>query len=157
MAKYISSNYKAVPFSADYFMLKLYGSIQERELFEYRLLSCKDLIYEISEQVLKNTNVVLDFGFWTESERKEVISRFSGNKVITIYMKLGDEIILERLENRNANLRMGEYDIDEPTFYYLSSQFQVPGKEESVIVFESLEQLDKDIMKAIFNLPEADI
>ena len=73
LAKFIEEKYKAVPFSADNFMLKLFGEISDSGEFNKKLKACKGLIYEICDDVLKYNNVVLDFGFWYKDEREKCL------------------------------------------------------------------------------------
>jgi predicted kinase len=141
LAKFIADNYGAVVFSADKFMLKMHGEIRDRNIFESKLADCKSLIYELSDSVLKYANVVFDLGFWTKEERNFIINRFSGYKVVIIHTKLEDEVILERIANRNQNLADGEYSIDGELFKILSSKFEEPDEKESVIVYEDKNKL----------------
>lgn len=141
LSNFIKTEYKAIAFSADNFMLKLFGEIQDRNTFDLKLNACKELIYEICDGLLKNNNVVLDFGFWTKDERTKVVNRFSSFDVILIYLKLGSEAIFRRIEKRNANLKNNKYFMDRKTFDFLSCKFEEPDKSEKHIVFDSNENL----------------
>lgn len=145
LAKFMENKYDAVNFSADSFMIRLFGEIKEREVFESKLSICKHLIYDMSDQILKHTNVVFDFGFWTKEERNSIIERFQKHKVIMIYTKLDDEAILERLKNRNRSLGENEYYIDDKTFEILSSNFEEPDETENMIVYTGNKQLQRKI------------
>ena len=114
IAKYLQQNHNYIHFSADDFMLKLFGEIQQRELFEQKLQLTKDLIYSICDQLLPNNDVVLDFGFWTKSERLSVTNRFVNSQVKLVYIKLDDDEIYSRIQNRNNNLQPNEYYMDKP-------------------------------------------
>ena len=147
LAKFISNQYAAVSFSADAFMLKLFGEINDRNMFDAKLAMCKSLIYDISDNVLQYANVVFDFGFWTKEERNYIINRFSGHKVIIIYMKLDDAMILERLSFRNSHLGEGEYYINENTFFLLSTKFEEPDQTETYIQYKNIDNLVLDLKK----------
>ena len=96
LAKNICQNFDAVLFSADDFMLKLFGEIEDQKTFNEKLTLCKELIYDTCEKISKKTNVVLDFGFWTKEERanpelvdkssrrRERIARGSGRSVAEV-------------------------------------------------------------------------
>ncbi len=133
LAKSLKEKFGLIHFSADDFMLKLFGEIDDRNIFEQKLKATKDLIYTICDDLLVNNNVVLDFGFWTKFERDEIIKRFKNNKVIIVYLKLDDDKIFNQIEKRNANLKDNEYFMDKNTFEFLSSKFEEPTEEECVI------------------------
>ena len=133
LANSLKEKFGIIHFSADDFMLKLFGEIEDRHLFDKKLKVTKDLIYQICDDVLRSNNVVLDFGFWTKSEREQVINRFKNYEVIIIYLKLDEDKIFNQIEKRNANLKDSEYFMDLNTFNILSSKFEEPTNEEYVI------------------------
>lgn len=133
LAKSLKEKFGLIHFSADDFMLKLFGEIEDRELFDKKLNATKDLIYQICDDVLVKNNVVLDFGFWTKIEREKLKNRFKNYDVILVYLKLDDEKIFSQIENRNSNLKDNEYFMDLNTFKILSSKFEEPTKDECVI------------------------
>ncbi len=135
LAKFIKEKYGAVHFSADNFMLKLFGEIQDRELFERKLFACKELIYEICDELADKNDIVLDFGFWTRREREYIAKRFTNFNVIFVYMRLDDEEIFRRIENRNKKLKDNEYFMDKETYLILSSKFEEPDESEGRIFF----------------------
>lgn len=143
LATALKNKYKIIHFSADDFMLKFFGEIEDRKIFDEKLRICKEKIYEISEELLNNNiDVVLDFGFWSRKEREEVKQRFCKFNVIIIYIKLDNETIFNRIQNRNANLKDNEYFMDKNTFEFLSSLFEEPSENEECIIYNnSLEEL----------------
>ena len=133
LAKALKENYGLIHFSADDFMLKLFGEIEDRNLFDEKLKAVKELIYQICDDVLVNNNVVLDFGFWTKREREELKNRFINYEVVVVYLKLNDDKIFSQIENRNSNLKENEYFMDLNTFKILSSKFEEPTNDECVV------------------------
>ena len=133
LAKFLKEKYGLIHFSADDFMLKLFGEIEDRKLFDEKLRVTKDLIYQICDDVLVNNNVVLDFGFWTKVEREEIKERFKNYEVIIVYLKLDEDKIFKQIEKRNANLKDNEYFMDLNTFKILSSKFEEPTDEECIV------------------------
>ena len=140
LANFLAQNYGFIHFSADDFMLRLFGEIEDRNLFNKKLNACKELIYELCFKLLNNNDVVLDFGFWTKEERQHIRSTFSKYNVFTIYIKLSDDEIFNRIEKRNSNLKENEYFMDKETFNFLSSKFEEPNNEKNLIVFENIEK-----------------
>ena len=133
LAKALKKDYGLIHFSADDFMLKLFGEIEDRDMFDKKLKATKDLIYQICDDVLRSNNVVLDFGFWTKRERKDLKNRFKNYEVIVVYLKLDDNKIFSQIENRNNNLKDNEYFMDLTTFKILSSKFEEPTIDECVV------------------------
>ena len=141
LAQALKEKFGMVHFSADNFMLKLFGEIEDRSVFEAKLKACKDVIYEISEQLLDSNDVVLDFGFWTKEERNYIKNLFKNRNVVLVYMKLDDEKIFSQITNRNNNLKDNEYYMDRPTFDFLSGKFEEPTQDENPIIYNDLNQL----------------
>jgi predicted kinase len=149
LADKIVKYYRSVVFSADKIMLKLFGEINGREAFEQKLKLCKELTYEISDNILKysNINIVFDFGFWTKEERIYLRNRFKDYNIIFIYLNVNDEIIWKRIENRNKDLKEGEYKFDKETFNFLSKLFEEFDDKEEYITFTNISQLKMKIRK----------
>lgn len=143
LASRLKNECGVIHLSADNFMLKLFGEISDRELFDQSLTKCKNLIYEITEQLLAKNDVVLDFGFWGKSERDYVKSIFKNHNVILIYLKLDDEKIFNQIINRNQNLKENEYYIDKSTFDFLSKKFEEPTIDENIIEYSSENDFEK--------------
>ncbi len=134
LSKHIKETYNAVPFSADNYMLRLFGEIEDRDIFEEKLALCKELIYDVSQDILNYTNVVYDFGFWSKNERDYLRQRFEGN-VLFIYINLSDETILNQIKHRNAHLSDGDYYMDETTYEIFARMFEEPVDETDVILY----------------------
>jgi predicted kinase len=143
----ISKKYNGIIFSVDKIMLKLFGEIDGRELFEDKYRVCKEMIYEICEKILENTNVdiIFDFGFWTKKGRNELKERFKKFKVIFIYIKTSDNMRWERIEKRNEENRIDNYNFDRETFDFLSNLFEEFSEEEEYILFEDIKHLTEEI------------
>ena len=143
LAKSLKEKFGLIHFSADDFMLKLFGEIEDRNLFDKKLKATKELIYQICDDILVNNNVVLDFGFWAKTEREELKNRFKNHKVVIVYLKLDEEKIFSQIENRNLNLKDNEYFMDLNTFKILSSKFEEPTSEECVICEDTIKFVEE--------------
>jgi predicted kinase len=144
----ISKQYKSVIFSVDKIMLKLFGEIDGRELFEQKSRLCKEAIYEICDNLLVNTkiNIILDFGFWSKEERYWLRDHFRKYKVIFIYLNTDSETNWERIDKRNENLKPSEYFFDRDTFNFLSNMFD-DFSEEEFIEYRNITQLKLEIRR----------
>jgi len=147
VANEIVRHFKSIIFSADKIMLKLFGEIDGRELFENKWKICKEVIYEISDNILENTNgdIIFDFGFWTKADRKSLKERFNKYNVIFIYINTDDNTRWERIEERNKNNNSNNYFFDKETFEYLSKLFEDFSENEEYITFENIEKLIMEI------------
>ena len=143
VADIISKEYNGIIFSLDKIMLKLFGEIDGRELFENKCRICKEMIYEICENILETTNgnIIFDFGFWTKTERNYLKERFRKYKIIFIYTKTNDNIRWERIEKRNKENRIDSYIFDRETFDFLSNLFEEFNKEEEYILIDDINNL----------------
>lgn len=136
-ARKLESDRRAVWFSADEWMIRLYGRHMSREDFDRRLDVCKEMIYGIAGRLLQlGLDVVLDFGFWQKAERTAVRRRFEtlGAACVLYYLEVSDEELLRRLKERNASLSAATFEITEPMFAMFSSLFEAPDAEEGAII-----------------------
>ena len=143
VANEIVKHYKGVIFSVDKIMLKLFGEIDGRELFENKLEICKEIIYEISDNILENTNgnIIFDFGFWTRVDRKYLKERFNKYNVIFVYMNTDGNIRWKRMEKRNEIINSNNYVFDKETFEFISKLFENFSEDEEYITFNNIEEL----------------
>ncbi|HEX2946244.1 MAG TPA: ATP-binding protein [Clostridia bacterium] len=141
-ANQIKQKYNAVVLSCDELMLALFEE-QLGDRHNIILNKVKDYIYQLAEQIAAtNTDVILDFGFWTRTEREKVRSYFNskGIKTELHYIRVSPEVWLSNMERRNESLHNGgmkSYYIDETMKQLLSEQFQEPDSDEIDILFDS--------------------
>ena len=78
------------------------------------------------------TNVILDFGFWTKRERDELRAKArelrAGFKIH--FAEVPEEILLERIRARNAQLPPRTFHIPETRLKAWMLLFQPPSPEE---------------------------
>jgi predicted kinase len=83
-------------------------------------------------------NVVLDFGFWTRSERDRVrglVASLGGNSVL-YRLSCPDEVAWSRIEKRNERLRADLY-IAPNTFNVLKARFEPLDPDETRVEVEA--------------------
>jgi len=142
-ANEIVKHYKSTVFSIDKIMLKLFGEIEGRELFLNKLNTCKEIIYEISDSILENSNgsIIFDYGFWTKADREHLRKRFTKYNVLFIYTNTDDNIRWERIKERNKNNNQSNYIFDKETFEYLSKLFEDFSEDEEYITYDNMDKL----------------
>ncbi|MBU3155756.1 ATP-binding protein [Clostridium estertheticum] len=108
--KKMKIRYNAVILSCDELML---GLFEEQLGNNHRIILQKvqNYLYQLAEQIVSaNTNVILDFGFWTQFERQQVKLYYANKRIKTElhYVRVLQEIWLYNIEKRNKNLKMGK-------------------------------------------------
>jgi predicted kinase len=139
-AKRIKPKYNAVVLSCDELMLELFDE-QLGDKHRIVLQKVKKYLYKLAGQIVKtDTNVILDFGFWTCSEREEIKSYYLDKGIETElhYVKVLQDVWISNLEKRNKSMQTAKersYYIDENMKQLLSKQFEEPNSDEIDVLF----------------------
>ncbi|MBK8478571.1 MAG: ATP-binding protein [Opitutaceae bacterium] len=127
----------AMVFNPDQWMLRLYGAHMPREVFDARLATCFDLIYEQTNRLVAlGLDVVIDGGYWTREQRRRAREQLAGSGVpLTLYWfdVPGDEL-RRRLERRNAALPPDTFEITEAMLELFAGWFEPPTEAEGLRV-----------------------
>jgi predicted kinase len=135
LARELESELAAVRFDVDEWMIALYGHHMPREELHARLGQLKDLLWKVgSRVVVLGGSVVLDFGFWKRSERLEFADRVrhAGGEPVTYFLDVPTDLLLERLERRNAELPPNTYEVTPEMLRMFAGWFEVPTEEEGI-------------------------
>jgi predicted kinase len=118
LARHLEADRNAVILSVDDWMLRLFGEHMERAIFDARLRGRKGLAFELAERLLRAIlDVVLDWGFWTSTERTSARRRLAAvGDVVLMYLRVPDDELRSRLRLRNANRPAGTFEITEAMF-----------------------------------------
>ena len=120
-------------------MLHFYGEPLDRQDFDEKLGKCTAMIYRVSEDLLRaGNNVVLDFGFWSRTDRATVRQRFrdSGFDVVLVYFPIAIEEQLQRIQKRQRDLECVHFPFDLDKVKTLNTLFEIPGPDEETIEAE---------------------
>ena len=93
----------------------------------------ESLLLRVAERVLAlDRDVVLDFGFWIRGERADLRAWAAARGVRTElhFLEVSQEVLLERLAKRNAELPAGAAYIPEALLEEWLPQFQPPTRNE---------------------------
>ena len=139
----------AVTLSCDELMLILFDE-QLGERHEEILCRTKAYLFKLAVRVARaGVDVILDFGFWTKSERRETRSYFEsrGLAVELHYVKVSAETQLRNIDARNRGYKAGtgNYRIDEGMRRLFARQFEEPGDEEVDVLFENTRDDENDV------------
>lgn len=89
------------------------------------------------------TNVILDWGFWTKSDREEIRKFLSDNKVqsFMLYIDISDTDWERNIKERNERIEQGEggsdFYVDEGLKNKVLSLFEIPTDEECNLVIQN--------------------
>ena len=140
-AKKLESDIKAIRFSPDEWMVKLYGNNPPEEKFAEYFQRVEDLIWQVAEQVLElDQDVILDFGFWSRASRNEARQKAKALQVDTklYFISAPEEVMKQRVLKRTEDLPDGNLVIDENAFELFKSRFEALEKDETHILISSI-------------------
>ena len=120
--------------------IELLGNFQKRknrwQKFLYYVGKLEQFFFQKSVEIVETgINVVLDWGFWTKSER-DFAKQFYGSRGIEYefhYISINDEEWYRRLDKRNKDVqekKSDAYYVDEGLAEKFKSIFEIPGKDE---------------------------
>ena len=137
LARRLEQEYSALRLTLDEWHIRLFGmdfglDIDEAE-HNTRHELMEAMLWDVAERVLiLGVDVILDFGFWGRSEREDYRSRAArlgaGSKVH--FLNVPEEVLLARLQPRNAQLPPGTFLIPEDKLRAWILQFQSPAQDE---------------------------
>ena len=125
----------AVLLSIDEIMLALFGQHCGDKHDEYVERTDKYLLNKSLELIKKDINIVLDWGFWTKTERESVKVFYKSRNIECElhYIDISDEVWKSRLHKRNNAVLANEtsaYYVDDNLAAKFASIFEVPGEDE---------------------------
>ena len=134
VARLIEQETSALRLTGDDWMLKLYPGIStpEAEMGPNRG-RVERLQWQVALRALAlGCNVVVDWGVWSRAERDtcRIEARATGAKVVLCLLDLPFEELWSRLEQRNARLPEGTFDISREDLLRWQTLFQRPDKAE---------------------------
>ena len=72
-AKHLEQEHKAIRLTHDEFMVKLYGRNLPEHDFRVDYKKVDDMLWDLAEKIIHtDTDVIMDYGFWTKEVRKIV-------------------------------------------------------------------------------------
>ncbi len=132
-ARHIEQEYSALRLTPDEWQTRLFGQDLAEEAHDARHTLIEALLWDIAARALTlGVNVILDFGFWGQSEREDYRSRAArlGASSELHFLNVPEELLLERLAARNARLPQGTFFIPEIKLKEWIGWFQPPTQAE---------------------------
>jgi predicted kinase len=131
----LAAKEKAYRYSADEWMIPLYGEHMEREVFDQRLDTLQGLFKQSALQLLElDVSVIFDFGFWNKSERDHYRewARQHGLDYEFIYLDVPFDVCCDRAYSRNKALNDKAYEMTPEMMEMFWSWFETPKDSEIV-------------------------
>jgi len=135
-ANKIKEKENAVILSTDEVTYDLINNEQGEFYDEFCIKVNKYLKKKAVELVKVGCNVILDWGFWTFEERKEISEFYKSNGIIYEwhYIDVIDEQWKRNIEERNKRIEecsdISDFYVDEGLLQKIISKFEEPSKEE---------------------------
>lgn len=137
-ARQLERTHRAVRFTHDEWMHRLYGSNPPAEMFATYHERISELIWSYAERLLDlGVDVVLDFGFWKKKDRQAAVARAKalGAKPILYKFACPLETASKRIAKRNKTDPSDSLQIDEHALNLFASRFEpIEANEECVEV-----------------------
>lgn len=133
LARQLEQEYAALRLTPNEWHTALFGHDVEEEAHHARHDLIESMLWNIAARVLTlGVNVILDFGFWAQSEREEYRLRAVrlGASSEIHFLDVPDEVLVERLATRNAQLPPGAAFTPEAKLKEWIRVFQAPTQDE---------------------------
>jgi predicted kinase len=142
LARKLEVEYSALRLTVDEWHIRLFGSDVHDDSDEAdwsrhnaRHAAIETLLWEATARVLVlGVNVILDFGFWTRNERDELRAKAHdlGAGFRIHFADISEELLLERIKARNAQLTTGTFQIPETKLKEWMLLFEPPLPDEFI-------------------------
>ena len=125
----------ALRLSPDEWITRLYGADISDEALDAARDPVEAALWDLAARVLVlGLDVILEYGFWSASEREEFRRRAAqlGARSEVHFTQASESELLRRLARRNADLPEGMFRIDEARLREWIGLFEAPSLEELV-------------------------
>lgn len=132
-AKRLEQEQLALRLTPDEWHIRLFGQDVKEEEHDGRHDLIETMLWEVAARVLTlGVNVILDFGFWSQSERKEYRSRAAklGASSEVHFLDVSEKVLLARLAVRNAHLPPNTFLVSKAQLKAWTRLFQPPTRAE---------------------------
>jgi predicted kinase len=133
LALQLEREHSALRLTPDEWHTALFGQDVEDERHDERHDLIEAMLWKAAARVLElGVDVVLDFGFWSRSERADYRARAAslGAGTRLHYLDVPEAELLNRLQVRNDELPPGAFKIEREQLKVWVRQFQPPADEE---------------------------
>ena len=133
LARKLEQTHSALRLTPDEWHTRLFGLDHEDAAHDARHDLIESLLWGVAARVLAlRLDAILDFGFWAQSEREDYRARAAmlGANTKIHFLDVPEDVLLERLAQRNAALPTGTFAIPEFKLREWMALFQAPSPDE---------------------------
>lgn len=133
LARQLEHQHCALRLTPDEWHIRLFGHDVDEVEHDARHDAIEAMLWEIAARVLAlGVNVILDFGFWARVEREHfrARARHLGASSEVHFLDVAEEVLLQRLATRNAELGLDSPYIPETKLKEWIGNFQPPSRDE---------------------------
>jgi len=133
LAKALERKIPALRLSPDEWIARLYGADISGDALDAARDPVEAVLWDLAARVLAlGRDVILEYGFWSRSEREEFRARATqwGARSELHFTHAPEAELLSRLVKRNADLPPGMFRIDEADLRKWIALFEAPGPDE---------------------------
>jgi predicted kinase len=133
LAKQLEREHSALRLTPDEWIIRLFGNDLSEKALDAARHPIETVLWDLAARVLVlGLDVILDFGFWSRSERDEFRARATqlGADSELHFLDVPEQTLFMRLAKRNSQLPPGTFWIDEVRLRLWSSWFEPPTSDE---------------------------
>jgi predicted kinase len=133
LARQLEREHSALRLTIDEWHTRLFGQDANDKEHDARHELIESLLWDVASRALSlGVDVILDLGCWVRSQRDDYRSRAKslGADFQIHYTHAPEELLLERLVERNAQLPHGVFEIPEASLKKWFLIFEPPSQEE---------------------------
>ncbi len=138
LAKQLAANDRAVRFTLDDWMLRLFDLTPYEPEYGEKAERCKELIWDVAVQVLSvGVDVVLDWSQWSRAARRHWREQAAsvGALAVLHYVDVPLDVAVEQVRRRNQQSRRGTHWIDPAEMRDFAEKFfEAPTRSEGMTV-----------------------
>ncbi|MCU1268155.1 MAG: hypothetical protein JWM21_4473 [Acidobacteria bacterium] len=133
LAKQIEQERSALRLTPDEWIIRLFGNDLSLEALDAARDPIEAVLWDLAARILVlGIDVILDFGFWSRSEREDFRARAAqlGARSELHFLDVHEDALLKRWATRNADLPSGTFQIDEVRLRRWCRLFEPPSSDE---------------------------
>jgi len=139
LARKIEKERKAVTFSPDEWMAMVFGPDHSDIIGLKYAQNVASLMYRTYARLIElDIDIIIDDGFGSRASRNHIRQKATelGVNQKLYFLSCSEEILLQRLHKRNAELKYGEIYIPEWKFKKIQEFFEPPNEDEEFVLIQ---------------------
>lgn len=133
LANELTKERRAILLNADEWIIGIIKSKSDIEEIDRLREPMEKMLWKLAEKLaLIGTNVIIDNGFWIESQRKKCLNsaRKIDVKIELHFLNANKDLIFNRLQKRNSDVPKNDFEIDMEKMERWVKIFETPAQSE---------------------------